>query len=235
MRFLVTGAARGIGRAVCRQLDESGHELFGIFRPGSEHATDLGLTGFVAADLARPAGLAEALQPLVGSLDRLDGLVHSAGIVRGATAALTTADDFTAQFAVNVTSPAEITRAFLPALRVSAGTVVFVNSGAGLAAGTPLTAYGASKFAVRAYADSLRLEEPGVRVTSVFPGRTATAMQREVRDLEQAAYAPEDYLEVETVASVITSALLFPPDGELSDVVVRPRRNAVRSVGRHLP
>lgn len=124
MRFLVTGAARGTGRAVCRQLGES--------------------------------GLAEALQPLVGSLDRLDGLVHSAGIVRGATAALTTADDF-------------------------------------------------------------------------------TAMQPEVRDLEQAAYALEDYLEVETVTSVITSALLFPPDGELSDVVVRPRRNAVRPVGRHLP
>ena len=114
--------------------------------------------------------------------------MHSAGIVRGTTLTGTSAEDFNAQFTVNVTAVAELTRLFLPGLRRAGGTVVLLNSMSGIVPRTPLAAYGASKFALRSYAESLRLEEPEIRVSSIYPGRVATDMQVEVRALEQADY-----------------------------------------------
>ena len=67
--------------------------------------------------------------------------------------------------------------ALLPALRSAGGHVVFINSGAGINASPGLASYTASKFALRGFADSLRNDEPSLRVTSVHPGRIATVMQ----------------------------------------------------------
>jgi short-subunit dehydrogenase len=100
---------------------------------------------------------------------------------------------------------------------------VLVNSTSGLVAGPPLSAYGSSKYALRGYADALRAEEPDIRVTSIFPSRTATDMQRALRALEGEDYVAEDYLRAGTVAAVIMQALLLPADGVLTDVVLRPR------------
>ena len=77
----------------------------------------------------------------------------------------------------------------------------------------------------RGYADALRAEEPELRVTSVYPSRTATDMQRELRDLEQQPYDAADYLRPETVAELIVQALLLPDDAVITDLVVRPRRH----------
>ena len=70
-----------------------------------------------------------------------------------------------------------LTLPLLPALRSAGGHVVFINSGAGINASPGLASYTASKFALRGFADSLRDDEPSLRVTSVFPGRIATVMQ----------------------------------------------------------
>ena len=103
--------------------------------------------------------------------------------------------DLTGQLTVNLVAPAELTRAVLPALRSARGTVVFVNSGPGLAANPQWGAYAASKFGLRAIADALRAEEApaGVRVTSVFLGRTATPMQQKVHEQEGRDYDPADW------------------------------------------
>ena len=73
-----------------------------------------------------------------------------------------------------------LTRLLLPAVRRARGLFVFVNSSAGLTASADWSAYAASKFGLRAFADSLRAEEVehGVRVSTVFPSRTATPMHR---------------------------------------------------------
>ena len=99
---------------------------------------------------------------------------------------------------------------------------MLVNSGSGLNARTPLVSYGASKFALRAYADGLRQEEPAVRVCTLFPGRTATVMQRSVRQAEAGEYREADYLRPDTVAGVIELMLTLPSDGVLTDVTLRP-------------
>lgn len=221
MRYLLTGASRGIGRVVAEQLRANGHQVFGIVRPGAP-TPYAWLDASTEADLADVDALAGSLQDFVTEIGAVDALVHSAGIVRGQELHRTSAADFTAQFAVNVTAVAEITRLFLPALRASSGMVVLLNSGSGLVARAPLAGYGASKFALRSYGDSLRQEEPGIRVSSIYPGRVATDMQREVRALEEADYREDEYIRVETVAAAVLFLLATPSDGVVTDLTLRP-------------
>jgi NAD(P)-dependent dehydrogenase (short-subunit alcohol dehydrogenase family) len=220
--YLITGVSRGIGRALAQRLVADGHQVFGLARTTALNVAELGLAGVLAADLSAPQSLEPALAPWLATVAELDGVVHCAGIVRPGSLAGTTPADFAEQFAVNVTAVAELTRLLLPALRAAGGTVVFVNSGSGLNARPPLTTYGASKFALRAYADGLRQEEPGLRVSTLYPGRTATGMQRSVRAAESGEYVESDYLQPATVAGAIAMMLLLPADGVITDLTLRP-------------
>ncbi len=228
-RFLLTGGTRGIGAAVLDRLVRDGHEVWGLVRPG--RAAPPGLAGTLVADLADPAALradlAQALlAPAAAPLAELDGIVHSAGVARSGLLSEATAADWTEQYATNVTAVAELTQVFLPALRARHGTVVVVNSGGGLRARSPRAPYAATKHALKAWADAIREEEPLIRVSTVYPGRTDTDMQRELVDAEHGTYAAAEYLTADTVAAVITAALLLPPDGVLTDVVLTPRSRA---------
>jgi NAD(P)-dependent dehydrogenase (short-subunit alcohol dehydrogenase family) len=237
--YLITGTRRGIGRALARRLTEDGHRVYGIVRParsaeeqraaGPEPGEPAGgptLAGQVELDLTDFAGYPAALRPLLAELPELDGLVHCAGVVRPGPLVSTEPADFTDQFAVNVLAAAELIRAWLPALRAASATVVLVNSGSGLNARPPLSSYGVSKFALRGYADALRQEEPGIRVCSLYPGRTATDMQRMVRTAEAGEYVQQDYLRPDTVAAVIASVLSLPADATITDLTLRPARLA---------
>lgn len=221
MDFLVTGVRRGIGREVAIRLIAAGHRVYGVVRPGSDSA-GLELAGVIEADLARPDTIRAAATVLVDRLERLDGLVHAAGIIGGPLADVDPRG-FGELFDVNVVAAAELVRCLLPQLRTAAGTVVLVNSTSGLSAGPPLSSYAATKYALRGYADALRAEEPRLRVTSVYPSRTATDMQRELRAREGQPYVASDYLRPQTVAELITRALLLPDDAVITDLVVRPR------------
>jgi NAD(P)-dependent dehydrogenase (short-subunit alcohol dehydrogenase family) len=151
-------------------------------------------------------------------------VVHAAGVVDLGTVAELTTQEWRSQLEVNLLAPAVLTRLALPALRAARGTVVFVNSGAGLRANPGWSAYAASKFGLRALADALRLEEKehGVRVTTVHPGRTATPMQEKVHAQEGAAYDAEDWIQPGTVVEVILHALDLPRDATVPDVTVSP-------------
>jgi NADP-dependent 3-hydroxy acid dehydrogenase YdfG len=223
--YLITGATRGIGRAVVEEL--GGDDLILIARDAEALSTlckTLPSARPVAVDFAQPEGIAAAIEA-AGLPDRLDGIVHSAGVsLRGRIAELGPAD-WTEQFAVNVVAVAELTRLALPALRAAGGTAVFVNSGVGRrVAGPGGGLYAASKHALVAVAETLQLEEPDVRVTTVFPGRVATDMQRELRDYEGGDYRAEDYLAPAIVARIIADALRLPRQATVSDVTIVPRR-----------
>ena len=135
------------------------------------------------------------------------------------------ADDWTSQLQVNLVAPAVLTRAALPALRAAGGTVVMVNSGAGLRANPGWSAYAASKHGLRALADALRAEEAehGVRVTSVYPGRTATAMQEKVHAQEGKEYDADEWIRSETVVDAVLHVLDLPADATLTDLTLKPR------------
>jgi short-subunit dehydrogenase len=221
-RHLVTGAGSGIGRVVAERLLERGDDVWLVAR-STERAHDLradhpGATVLVA-DLAFPES--------VGSLElpeALDSVVHAAGIIELGPVSELSVDDWASQLRVNLVSPAALTRVALPALRAARGTVVFVNSGAGLHAHPTWSAYAASKHGLRALADSLRAEEQehGVRVTSVYPGRTATPMQQKVHQQEGKEYDASDWTDPATVADAIIRVLDLGDDATITDLTVRP-------------
>lgn len=220
---LVTGAGSGIGAGVAEALLGRGDAVWAVAR-SEERAGDLraALPGVevVVADLADPAAVERLDLP-----PRLDSVVHAAGVVELGPVAGLAASAWTEQLQVNLVAPAVLTRVALPALRAAQGTVVLVNSGAGLFAHPQWAAYAASKHGLRALADALRAEESGhgVRVTSLYPGRTATAMQEKVHEHEGKEYDPSDWVQVPTVVGAVLHVLDLPGDATIPDLTVKPR------------
>ena len=219
---LVTGAGSGIGAGVARMLLERGDRVVVVGRSeerAGELAAALPGAEVLVADLAWPESVESLELP-----DALDSVVHAAGVVELGAVAELSVEDWASQLRVNLVAPAALTRVALPALRAARGTVVFVNSGAGLTAHPHWSAYAASKHGLRALADSLRGEEAGhgVRVSTVFPGRTATPMQEKVHAQEGKEYDAAAWIRPETVADQVVRLIDMPRDATVPEVVVRP-------------
>jgi short-subunit dehydrogenase len=226
-RALVTGASSGIGAACAEALAAAGWSLVLQGRDaerteavalraralGAEAETCLADLA-VDDDVARLAAATRA-RPL-------HALVHAAGLIRLGRVADLGTDALDAHYALNVRAPYALTRALLPNLRDAGGHVVFVNSGAGRQAKARWSAYAASKFALRALADALREEEDALRVTTVYPGRTATPMQEAVRAAEGAEYEPEAFVQPAAVAAQIVGLLELPRPSLVSELIIRP-------------
>jgi short-subunit dehydrogenase len=157
-------------------------------------------------------------------LGHVDMLIHSAGVISFGRLESAPVEDFDRQFRVNVRAPYVLTQAFLPLLRSNGGQIVFINSSAGLNASANVGQYAATKHALKAVADSLRHEvnAEGLRVLSIYPGRTASPMQEAVFKIEGREYRPELLMQPADLASVITNALALPRSAEVTDINVRP-------------
>jgi NAD(P)-dependent dehydrogenase (short-subunit alcohol dehydrogenase family) len=166
---LVTGASTGIGEACALRLLRNGWKVYaGVRRTGDapEGAEELLLD---VTDAEQIAAAAERVP-------ELHGLVNNAGIALAAPLEFIPVDELRRQLEVNVVGQVAVTQTFLPKLRQMRGNIVFVGSIAGRSALPFLGAYAASKHALEAIADSLRLElEPfGIGVSVVEPGTIAT-------------------------------------------------------------
>jgi NADP-dependent 3-hydroxy acid dehydrogenase YdfG len=218
---LITGAGGGLGSAIATALAPT-HTLLLAGRPSDRLdavADRLDATTF-PLDLTD----ADAIGAACEIVDELDVLVHNAGVSIPGRVAESSVDEWRATFGVNVFGAVALTLTLLPALRSAHGQVVFINSGAGRKASPSMASYSASKFALRAFADSLRESEPELRVTTVFPGRADTNMQRELVAFEGGEYDPANFLRPETVAAAVAHAVATPPDGHLHELVLRPTR-----------
>jgi short-subunit dehydrogenase len=208
---LVTGASSGIGQAVAERLAARGDRVVRLTRE--------------VVDLEDAVAVVRWATEFAADLERLDSLLHVAGTVDLGPVAELDLEVWQRHLAVNLTAPAALTAPLLPALRAAGGTVVFVNSSAGLVANADWSAYAASKFGLRALADSLRAEEAGngVRVTTVFPSRTATPMQEKVHEQEGRTYDASRWLQPATVVDSILHVLDLPPEATIPELVLRPR------------
>ncbi|MGW4411526.1 SDR family oxidoreductase [Nonomuraea sp. NPDC004702] len=215
---LVTGASRGVGEAVARALGPTHHVILG----GRDESALARLAAELPDARPWPVELTRLTEADVDGVERLDVLVHSAGIALLGRIAGQPVGNWRTTMELNVVAVAELTRLLLPALRRARGHVVCVNSGAGQRANPEWASYAASKFALRAFADALRLEEPELRVTTVYPGRVATDMQRGVRAQEGGAYEPDKYLTPETVARAVLATINAGPDAHLTELTIRP-------------
>src|SRR5713101_3823286 len=174
---LVTGASRGIGRAIALALAKAGAQVVVHYGSGATEAAAVvaeiakagGRADAVGADLSAPDGphhLARQVRALVG--DRLDILVANAGISKAATIEATTVADFDRLFAVNVRAPFFLVQQLLPILGTG-GSVILVSSLAAHAAVGTLAAYAATKGAIDTLVKHLAasLGPRGIRVNAV--------------------------------------------------------------------
>jgi NADP-dependent 3-hydroxy acid dehydrogenase YdfG len=217
---LITGAGGALGAAIATALAPT-HTLLLAGRPSER-------LDAVAEKLGAPTwplDLTDAASIEAGAevLTKLDVLVHNAGVSYPGRVAKSTPDEWRDSMEVNVVGPVALTLALLPALREARGQVVFINSGAGRTASPGMASYSASKFALRAFADSLRADEPALRVTSIHPGRFASEMQRELIAYEGRDYDPSAFMSPATVAEVVANVVATPADGHVYEVVIRPR------------
>jgi NAD(P)-dependent dehydrogenase (short-subunit alcohol dehydrogenase family) len=180
-RVLVTGAARGIGRATTLRLAAAGWDVIAAVRQEADGdellKTNPGPSTTVALDITDPDQVAALEERLPGELD---ALVNNAGVVVGGPIEAIPPAELRRQLEVNVVGQAAVTQALLPRLRASRGRIVFVSSLSGRVA-TPLTgAYNASKFALEGMADAMRMELApwGIKVMLVEPAQTDTDMWR---------------------------------------------------------
>jgi NAD(P)-dependent dehydrogenase (short-subunit alcohol dehydrogenase family) len=168
---LVTGASSGIGQACAVHLVRSGWRvLAGVRRAGDAPEG----TEEVLLDVTD----GEQIRAAAGLVDQLDGLVNNAGIAIAAPVEFVPPEELRHQLEVNLVGQVAVTQAFLPALRHARGRIVFMGSIAGKSALPFLSPYAASKHALEALADSLRLElRPfGIHVSIVEPGTIKTAI-----------------------------------------------------------
>ncbi|HXV42308.1 MAG TPA: SDR family oxidoreductase [Anaerolineae bacterium] len=179
---LITGASTGIGMACALHLDRLGWRVFaGVRRPAdgealqqqaSEQLTPLLLDVTEATSIAATT---DTLAAAVGETG-LAGLVNNAGIALGGPLEFLPVAELRRQFEVNVIGQVAVTQAFLPLLRQGRGRVVNMGSISGRVAMPFLGPYAASKFALEALTDSLRVElRPwGIQVSIIEPGPIAT-------------------------------------------------------------
>jgi short-subunit dehydrogenase len=220
--YFVTGATSGIGATVARMLHERGDDLVLTARNSDRAA-------LLADEFAGAAVLEADLEdldriPRTALPEALDGTVHAAGVVDVAAIGDTEPESLARTVTVNLVAPMLWTQRLLEPVRRARGTHVFVNSGSGLRAKSHWASYNASKYGLRGFADALREEEAGhgVRVSSVYPGRTATAMQEKVHAQEGEPYDAAAWIRPETVATEIVRLLDLGPDATIPDLVLRP-------------
>src|SRR5581483_2784226 len=183
---VVTGASSGVGKAIALSLVAQGVRLGVVGRNPETLATVMEaarVRGTRAhcyrADFTKDEDINSLASQLRQDFPHIDLLVHSAGVHALGRVATASINEFDWQYQVNVRAPYGLTQAVLPMFRPRRGQIVFINSSVGLDARANVGQYAATKHALRAVADSLRDEvnPEGLRVLSVFLGRTATPLQ----------------------------------------------------------
>lgn len=227
---VVTGASSGIGKSIAIALAAAGSQVFLVGRrPGSlekvgKHLDERSqLLRVCRVDLTRDDDIHALATDLRKSSGRVDVLVHSAGEIHHAEHANALLTDLDAQYRANVRAPYLLTQSLLPLLRVGPGQVVFINSTSGLHARARTGQFAATQHAMKAIADSLREEvnADGIRVLSVYPGRTATPRTGRLFREEGKNYRPELLMQPEDVATMVVHSLCLPRTAEVTEISMR--------------
>jgi NADP-dependent 3-hydroxy acid dehydrogenase YdfG len=228
---VVTGASSGIGKAIALALAQSGVEVCLVARRREAlNAVALEAQGngtrshVCCADLTSDKDIDGLRESLQRDLGRLDILILCGGAISHGPLEKAPLAEFDLMYRSNLRGHYALTQALLPLLRKQHGQIVFINSSAGLRSPASVGQFSATQHALRAVADSLRDEvnADGVRVLSVFPGRTATPRMAALFEKEGRVYRPELLMQPEDIASMVTHTLSLPRTAEVTDISMRP-------------
>lgn len=232
---VVTGASGGIGGAIAAAFARQRATLCLLGRNINklEACAEILRASSPRVD-TRPCDLTEDNQIetvqsyITKQYGRIDILVHCGGDIDHGKVADVPLSVLDHLYETNVRGPMMLTQMLLPFLKNPRGQIVFINSSAGLAARPNTGYFSATQHAFKALADSLRdeLNADGIRVLSVYPGRTATPRIQALHAKEGRTYQPELLLQPEDIASVVLNAITLPWTAEVMDIRLRPMQKS---------
>jgi NADP-dependent 3-hydroxy acid dehydrogenase YdfG len=229
---VVTGASSGIGKSIALELAK--HEV--VLCLLGRDLSSLEEVAYIAkqstrrvhcynVDLTVDQEITDFCKSISTEFNAVDILVHSAGVISLGPLESGSVKDFDLQYKTNVRGPYRLTQILLPLLKLQKGQVIFINSRAVFIDARPgLGQYTATKLALKAIADSLRQEVKvdGIRVLSVYPGRTASPMQQTVYKSEGKTYQSELLMQPADIALTIINAICLPRTAEITDITIAP-------------
>lgn len=228
---VVTGASSGIGRAIALSIAASGGSVCLVGRNAerlkatAEAAQPCAcLVSLFQADLGLDGAVADLARHVEKSFASFNTLIHCAGAHAVGRIEDLSVDQLDLLYRMNIRMPYALTQALLPLLKARRGQIVFINSSQGLQARANAGAFAATQHALKAFADSLRQEvnADGVRIVSVYPGRTATPRIEALSQTEGQTYQPELLLQPEDIAKVVAHVLQLPRTAEVTNIEIRP-------------
>ena len=226
----LTGATSGIGKAIALLFAQKGCNLICVGRNmerlenlKKEITRNISFYSF-ECDLANEKEVVEVMQVIAAGSLKVDILIHSAAEIKINPIITSPIEDYHSTLNLNLKAPFLITKLLLPKLKENKGQIVFINTTAIQRVVHNRSFYAVSKIALKGFTDNLRQEvNPfGIRVTSVFPGKTATPMQEKLHKKENNPYQPKKLIQAEDIASLIAGILELPETAEVTDLYIRP-------------
>jgi NAD(P)-dependent dehydrogenase (short-subunit alcohol dehydrogenase family) len=232
--ILITGCSSGIGRATAVEAARRGHRVFASARNLADLA-DLARPPSIdtlALDVTDPESIAAAVSRVAAAAGRIDALVNAAGYAHYGAVEEVSAEEWRAQFEVNFFGAVDVTRAVLPRMREARhGTIVMISSVGGRVVVPFAAPYCASKHALEAVSDSLRVEAApfGIRVVVIEPGPVDTRFADKARAIVSPLIArPGPYRELYAGAERAMNGD-FQRGGGPPDVVARAALDAIEA------
>ena len=211
---VITGTSSGIGKACAQRMAGEGWRVYAGVRSDEDGQRLAAESGGDLRPVILDVTSDEHCEALAARVDaenggRLDGLVNNAGVYLNGPLEYISMDELRTMMAVNIVGLMGVTRALLPALRAAAGRIVNISSISGLVALPGVSGYAASKHAVEAITDSLRVElEPfGMHVSAVEPGSIATEIWRKGRERDAERDAEAENSEAERLYAPVIRLL----------------------------
>jgi NADP-dependent 3-hydroxy acid dehydrogenase YdfG len=232
---VVTGASSGIGKAIALSVAQQGAEVCLVARRRelledvAKKIQTLGSRGHACpADLTKDDDISNLGARFQKDFGRVNILVLCGGAIFHGPLEKASLADFDLMYRSNVRGHYLMIQTMLPLLRKIKGQIVFINSSAGLRSPATAGQFSATQHALRSIADSLRDEvnADGIRVLSVFPGRTATPRIAKLFEKEGRAYQPDVLMQAEDIAEMVTHSLRLPRTAEVTDISIRPMQKS---------
>jgi NADP-dependent 3-hydroxy acid dehydrogenase YdfG len=232
---VVTGASSGIGKAIALSISAQGAEVCLVARRRelledvAKQAHALGSRGHACpTDLTRDEDIRALGERVQKDFGHVNILILCGGAIFHGLLEKASLADFDLMYRSNVRGHYLMIQTMLPLLRKASGQIVFINSSAGLRSPATTGQFSATQHAFRSIADSLREEvnADGIRVLSVYPGRTATPRISRLFEKEGRAYQADLLMQPEDVAEMVTHSLRLPRTAEVTDISIRPMQKS---------
>jgi len=229
---VITGATGGIGSELAATIVNEGATVYLLGRHFKELKTlevikrgqRDGRVHFCQVDFNNENEIIDTIQQ-INLEDKIDYLIHGAAFYNYTSFQQSDLSELDRAYRINLRAPYLLTLHLIPKVVSCRGTIVFLNTSVITGQGSEnLVQYASTKAALKTMADSIRREssKDGIRVLTIFLGKTATPMQEKACELQGLPYKPECMIQSEDAAKLIYQAILTPESAEITELYIRP-------------